>query len=180
MGRGHKPWAKEEEEYLAENWGHSPVPSLGKALGRSENAIMQKRVCTIHSAVSELPRTTEGETIMTEQEIAEIRARREALPWDGLQHILDAHTSGLSGHPIEEAFITHARQDISALLDDNKRLRDALESAQVRSTAMERALRGACKLCKNGSLENCVHKCNGLNNYAHFEFDQAKFEEVST
>ncbi|MCL2563579.1 MAG: hypothetical protein FWE08_06050 [Oscillospiraceae bacterium] len=44
MSRANKPWLPEEEEYLAEHWGYSPVPSLSKALGRSKNAIM----CRVH------------------------------------------------------------------------------------------------------------------------------------
>lgn len=38
--RHKKHWTPEEEEYLAENWGHISFAGLSKHLGRSENAII--------------------------------------------------------------------------------------------------------------------------------------------
>ena len=42
MGIG-KNWTKQEDEYLAENWGTVSVATLAKNLGRSENAIMVRK-----------------------------------------------------------------------------------------------------------------------------------------
>ena len=38
--RQHKPWTPEEEEYLAENWGHVSFPGLCKHLGRTQSAVI--------------------------------------------------------------------------------------------------------------------------------------------
>lgn len=42
MGIG-KNWTKQEEEYLAENWGTLSVATIAKNLGRSENAIVVRK-----------------------------------------------------------------------------------------------------------------------------------------
>ena len=42
MGIG-KNWTKQEDEYLAENWGTVSVATLAKNLGRSENAIIVRK-----------------------------------------------------------------------------------------------------------------------------------------
>ena len=42
MGIGRN-WTKQEEEYLAENWGSVSVSTLAKNLGRSENAIVVRK-----------------------------------------------------------------------------------------------------------------------------------------
>lgn len=42
MGIG-KNWTKQEEEYLAENWGTLSVATIAKNLGRSENAVIVRK-----------------------------------------------------------------------------------------------------------------------------------------
>ena len=42
MGKG-KNWTKQEEEYLADNWGTLSVATIAKNLGRSENAIVVRK-----------------------------------------------------------------------------------------------------------------------------------------
>ena len=41
--RTHKKWTAEEEDYLAEHWGHSSVKALAEKLGRSEDAIVTRK-----------------------------------------------------------------------------------------------------------------------------------------
>lgn len=43
MGKG-KNWSKEEEEYLANAWGVKSVGYISKVLGRTEKAIMNKKI----------------------------------------------------------------------------------------------------------------------------------------
>ena len=41
--RTHKKWTAEEEDYLAEHWGHSSVKALAEKLGRTENAVIVRK-----------------------------------------------------------------------------------------------------------------------------------------
>ncbi|MEG0854710.1 MAG: hypothetical protein RSF82_12605 [Angelakisella sp.] len=38
----HKPWTSEDEQQLAELWGHKSLPKIAQILQRSENAILIK------------------------------------------------------------------------------------------------------------------------------------------